>query len=151
MNGKLVIRIVLLALVAVGIGRWAWQEFGTEEAAVARESRPDGVSVLALHGDKRCRTCVRISDLARDEIEKAFAAELADGRLHWASLNYEQPEHRELAQRYELVSSTIVLSRWQDGAETDWKKLDEVWDLIGDEAAYRKYIDERVAAMLETP
>ena len=106
--------------------------------------------MLALHGDKRCRTCIRISDLAREEIEKSFAAELADGRLHWESLNYEQPEHRELAKHYELVSSTIVLSRWQDGAETDWKKLDEVWDLIGDEARYRKFIDERVAAMLET-
>lgn len=151
MKGKLVIRIVLLALVAAGIGRWAWQEFGGDEPAATAASRPDGVSVLALHGEKRCRTCIRISDLAREEVEKTFAAELADGRLHWESLNYEQPEHRDLARRYELVSATIVLSRWKDGAETDWQKLDEVWDLVGDEGEYREFIDTRVATMLETP
>ncbi|MCH7227922.1 nitrophenyl compound nitroreductase subunit ArsF family protein [Haloferula sp. A504] len=151
MKGRLVIRIVLFAIVAAGIGRWAWEEFGRDEPAVVGTSRPDGLTVLALHGDKRCRTCIRISDLAREEIGNRFAAELADGRLHWENVNYEQPEHRELAERYGLVSSTIVLSRWKDGAETDWKKLDEVWDLIGDEPEYREFIATRVAAMLETP
>ena len=151
MRSKLVIRLVLLGLVAIGIGRWAWTEFGPSTPVRAAIVRPDGVTVISLHGDKRCRTCLRISELAEDEIRQRFATEIREGRLHWDRLNYQTPGNEDLVPHYEIVSSTLVVSRWQNGEETGWQRLDEVWDLVGDEASYRDFIAARVATALDPP
>jgi hypothetical protein len=164
MNAKALARMVLLAVVAIALAAWARKEFGPA-AAVARGddsasasggaelTRPDGVSVILFHGEKRCRTCIRIGTLAREVLEQAFAEEEKAGVLHWAEINYDQPAHAHFVKRYELVSSTVLLTRWKDGREAEWKRLDAVWDHVGDEAAYRAYLSREVNEQLlpDTP
>ena len=158
MNAKTLARMVLLAVVAIALAAWARKEFGPA-AAVARGdaapgdrgpelTRPDGVSVVFFHGEKRCRTCIRIGTLAREVLEEEFAAQQQAGVLHWEEINYDQPAHAHFVKRYELVSSTLVLTRWEAGRETEWKRLDAVWDHVGDDAAYRAYLSRELNELL---
>jgi hypothetical protein len=156
MNAKVILRIVLLAVVAVAVGNWAFKEFGSAKPASeggmkeehASAARPDGVTVIYFHGEKRCRTCIRIGELARKVVEEEFAAEEKAGKLRWEQINYEDPARARHAKGYELVSSTVIVTSWRDGKELKWKKLDGVWDHVGEEAAFRAYVANGVREFL---
>jgi len=160
MNAKLIIRIVLLSVVAIAVGSWAYKEFGPARTVAtasgsdqgsAAINRPDGVTVIGFHGSQRCRTCIRISDLARKTITEDFAAATQAGQLHWQDIDYDQPANAHFVKDYQLVSSTVVATLWKDGREITWKSLDGVWDHVGDEAAFRTYISQNVNELLEQP
>jgi hypothetical protein len=156
MNAKFIIRLVLLAVVALAVGHWAFKEFGPSKPAsghgmkegAASAARPDGVTVIYFHGEKRCRTCIRIGELARKVVEEEFAAEVRTGNLRWEEINYEEPARAHHVKGYELVSSTVVVTRWRDGKELKWKKLDGVWDHAGDEVDFRAYVANGVREFL---
>lgn len=159
MNTKVIVRIVLLSVVAIAVGAWAIKEFGTathratngdQESAVAF-IRPDGVTVINFHGDKRCRTCIGIGKLAKQTLDEKFAAEEKDGKLRWLQINYEEPANAHFVKKYGLVSSTVLVTLWKDGKELKWNRLDGVWDHFGDEPMFRAYVAKEVSDLLNQP
>lgn len=81
----------------------------------ARPAMADGVEVLSFHTKKRCPTCVAIERLTREVVETDFAAALADGslRLRVACI----AEEEALADKYEVVWSSLLVVRCADGEE----------------------------------
>ena len=150
MNAKPVIRIILLAVIGIAVGNWAMKEFGRAKA-VAGKILPDGVTVINFHGDKRCRTCISIGNLASKTIDENFADEEKAGKVHWEKINYDEPGNVHFVKDYSLVSSTVVVTLWKQGKEVKWNRLDAVWDLVGDETAFRSYIMQNVRELLEKP
>ena len=65
MKPKAIIRVVLLTVIAIAVGSWAFKEFGPDKAVTPGVIRPDGVTVINFHGAKRCRTCIGIGELAK--------------------------------------------------------------------------------------
>jgi len=51
---------------------------------------------------------------------------------------------------YELYTKSVVLSETKNGKEVRWKNLDKVWTLLGDEAAFKKYVRDEVSAYLKS-
>ena len=158
MNAKALTRTVLLAVVAITVGSWAIKEFGPARMATSGPaqtsavlSRPDGVSVINFHGAQRCRTCIRIGDLAKKTVTEDFAAAGQAGKLHWEHIDYDEPANAHFVKDYELVSSTVVATLWKDGKEITWRRLDGVWNLVGDESAFRAYLAQNVRELLDKP
>jgi hypothetical protein len=159
MNPKAIVRIVLLAVIAVAVGAWAMKEFGPGSVAATGgapkatvpTTRPDGVTVINFHGDKRCRTCISIGNQARKTLDEEFAAEEKSGKVHWEHVNYDEPANAHYVKDYELVSSTVLVTQWKDGKEVQWKRLDGVWDHVGDEATFRSYVAQGVRDLLKQP
>jgi hypothetical protein len=168
MKSKIITRIVLLTVVAASVGAWALKEFGPAKSglfatdataapsapnkpAPAAITRPDGVTVIHFHGEKRCPTCIRIGDLAKKTLDEAFAAELQAGKVRWESIDYSTPGNDHFVKDYELVSATVVATLWKDGKEIQWNRLDAVWDHVDDEATFRAYIDKGVRDLLNRP
>lgn len=157
MNSKTIARIVLLAVITVAIGGWAVKEFASSEEVVtnnendatAKAIHPDGVTVINFHGERRCRTCIGIGALAKKTIDEEFAAEENAGKVHWEHINYDETDNAHFVEDYKLVSSTVLVSLWKDGKEVKWNRLDGVWDLYGDESAFRTYIAENVRELLK--
>jgi hypothetical protein len=144
MNAKTIIRIVLLAVIAVAVGRWAMKEFGPAKAVSPSVTRPDGVTVINFHGAKRCRTCIGIGELAKKTIDEDFAAQLKSGQIRWEQINYDETPNAHYVKDYGLVSSTILITLWKDGKEVKWSRLDEVWDHYGDETAFQNHLIQSV-------
>jgi hypothetical protein len=157
MNARAITRILLLTVVAIAVGAWAVKEFGPVNAAASGGgknealTRPDGVSVINFHGDKRCRTCIGIGDLARRTLDEEFAGEKKSGRVRWENINYDEPANAHYVKDYQLVSSTIVVTLWKGGEEVKWSRLDGVWDHFGDESAFRAYLTQSVRDLLKQP
>ena len=65
---------------------------------------------------------------AHEALTESFATELADGTLAWHAVNTEEPVNAHFVKSYELVSSSLVLVEFREGAQWSWVNLDQVWD-----------------------
>lgn len=163
MNAKAITRALLLAVIVAAVAAWAIKEFGPTKASpdadggtaaanvTSPAARPDGVTVINFHGERRCPTCVGIGTLAQKTIDEEFRTELRFGKIHWEHINYEEPANTHFVKEYELVSSTVLITLWKDGKEVKWNRLDGVWDHYGDDAKFRAYVAENVRTLLNQP
>lgn len=85
-----------------------------------------------FHGDIRCKTCLQFEDWAKTATEK-FPKELADGRLQWQLINFDQPENKHYIKDYGLADKSLVLVREEDGKTVRWKNVEEFWDFGEDQ------------------
>lgn len=75
---------------------------------------------------------------------------LSDGRIEWKVLNVDEPVNAHFTKDYELYTKTVVVSEIQDGKEVRWKRLEKVWDLLGDQQAFMDYVSNEVRAYVDS-
>lgn len=152
MNAKKLVAGVLLLFVAASVVILVAREIQqptTERAALTTEQLPDhALVVYYFHGDTRCPTCRTIENYSQEAVQAAFATELAENKLLWKVVNYEQPENSHFVTEYELVSPTVVLVRTAKSQVVDWRDLVRVWELVGDRDAFTEYIQSETRSML---
>ena len=102
-----------------------------------------------FHGDFRCRTCLAMERYAREALEEGLADELESGGLEWRAVNYDLPENEHFTQDYGLTSSAVVLVNMIDNKQQEWKDLQKIWDLVGDEWGFKDYVRNEAVAYLE--
>lgn len=110
----------------------------------------DGLTVFYFHGATRCPTCESIEARSHDTVRKIFADELDSGLLTWKVLNYEEPANEELAKKFEVQMPVVVLAHVRGGNVQEWKRLDEVWALVGDPPTFSAFLEEGIRDMLTT-
>jgi hypothetical protein len=148
------ITALLLAFVGVSVVVFAVQESRTAEAptAVTPETaeveRQSQLVVFYFFTKVRCTTCHKLETYTDEALKEFFADELAAGRIVYRPLNTDEPEHEHFRSDYQLVSKSVVLSARRDGVELQWKNLERIWNLVGDEAAFKQYIRDEVAGLL---
>lgn len=158
-RAKNITRGALLAFVLVSIGFVLGKEVSARRqapttgpdllASVATNNEPVGASakpaatsdkvlVYYLHTTFRCVTCNEIERLTKALVETEFAEDLAAGRIEWREANFQEDE--SLANRYEVVSSCVVVVNIQDGQEKEFQRLDDVWTRYQDPADFNGYV-----------
>lgn len=80
-------------------------------------SSADGVTVYYFYGAKRCPTCLAIEQETTSLLQSAFADEIEAGRLHWQAVNLGDAGNAELAARYEVAWSSLIIVT--DSTRTD--------------------------------
>ncbi|HPA16877.1 MAG TPA: nitrophenyl compound nitroreductase subunit ArsF family protein [Verrucomicrobiae bacterium] len=108
----------------------------------------DGVVVFYFHGHYRCDSCDRIEQFTREAIAENFRAQMASGAVAWRSVNTDIAGNAHFTEEYQLVTRTVVVVRTRDGTVRSWKKLDRVWDLLGEGDGFKRYIADEVAGYL---
>ncbi len=116
--------------------------------ASSTEMATDGLVVYYFHSNTRCPTCQSIESQAKDTVQTDFASQLTSGTIVWKVLNYEQPANAQLAKKFEIQMPVVVLAEMKSGQVEDWKRLDEVWALVGDKPAFAKYVRDQITGML---
>jgi hypothetical protein len=116
--------------------------------AAKAEAVEDGLVVYYFHSNTRCPTCQAIESQSHETVQADFAEPLGRGEIVWKILNYEQPAVSELAKKFEIQMPVVVLAKMKAGKIQDWKRLDEVWGLVGDKPAFAKYVSGEVKKML---
>jgi hypothetical protein len=112
------------------------------------ETTGDGLVVYYFHSNTRCPTCQSIESQAKETVQTDFASQLSSGAVTWRILNYEQPANAQLAKKFEIQMPMVVLARMKAGQVEDWKRLDEVWGLVGDKSAFAEYVRNQITRML---
>jgi hypothetical protein len=158
MKAKHVVTTILLLFVLASVGYLLAQEFGKQDAetpegatsAPAGAGPQDKVIAYYFHGGARCATCRKFETYTGEAITAAFPDELKAGTIEWRKVNTDEPSDEHFVKDFKLVSKAVVLVRIKDGKQTAWKKLDRIWDLVGDKAAYQAYVQGELKTFVAT-
>jgi hypothetical protein len=96
----------------------------------------------------RCHSCHYIEENTRKALDESFANEFKSNRMVFKMINIEEPANEHFVKEYKLYTKSVVLSATEGNKETKWKNLDKVWQLIGNDAAFKNYITSEVKAYL---
>lgn len=92
-------------------------EDNKEKTICKGEPKGEVVEVLYFHGKQRCDTCRAIEELTTEVINKKFTKELRDGRLQMSIIDITTHEGEQIADRYEVSPSSLLVNKWEGGKE----------------------------------
>ncbi|HYN43215.1 MAG TPA: nitrophenyl compound nitroreductase subunit ArsF family protein [Thermoanaerobaculia bacterium] len=122
---------------------------GAPPAALRPAVQPATIYVTYFRSTARCMSCLKIEDLTDAAMTTRFAGPIADKRVVWRTLNVDEPENNHFMKDYGLYTKSVVVSEVRNEREVRWKNLDQVWQLLGDPAAFQSYVEREVQAFLE--
>lgn len=102
------------------------------------------IRVYYFHGATRCATCKTIEAYAHETVASAFAPELKAGSLEWTVVNVDEPANQHFTRDFQLYTRSVVVVDAKDPKR--FKVLDRVWQLVGDKAAFQKYVEQEIRA-----
>lgn len=151
---KKIITGLLLAFVAVSAAYWIFTEVRGKSTVTATPKAPvgavpDRVVVYYFHGSVRCDNCIKFEAYTAEALKEGFTRELGDGRVEWKIVDVEDPANEHFVQDYQLRSKAVIAARFRAGQQTAWKDLEEIWTLVKDKAAFKKYIQDGVVELLK--
>ncbi|MCX5866533.1 MAG: nitrophenyl compound nitroreductase subunit ArsF family protein [Proteobacteria bacterium] len=111
--------------------------------------RTDRVIVYYFHNTFRCPTCHKIEQYTKEAMESGFSQELRDGRVDFQVLNIDEPTNSHFIQDYKLYTKSVVVVDIKDGKQVRWNNLAKVWELVGNQKLFIKYIQDEVNLYLK--
>jgi len=149
MARKLLLTIAL-CLAAAAAGALYLTRSEKALAVSKTEPGPSGTKVVAyyFHLTARCTTCRTIESYSREVIEERFAGELTKGRLEYKMVNVQLPENRHFVKDYQLFTKSLVLVRFENGKQAEYKVLNDTWQLVGDKQSMQAYVEREVRGYL---
>ena len=155
-DAKKLLAKALLVFVLISIGFAIGKEVtlrrvqagrGVEASGTQPAQQGDKVIVYYMHATIRCVTCNSIEAMAAKLIDTTFSKAKRAGRLVWKEVDFQ--ENPDLAKRYDVVSSCIVVVNVRDGKEVAFKRLDDVWLLADKPQQFNDYVARAVEEYLK--
>ena len=158
LDRRIALAVVLVAFVLSG----AVFAAGNEPApAVPKPGAPStggaGATDAAIHlvrvyyfrTTTRCVSCKKIEAFTDEAVRGAFAREIDDGRMVFKVVNVEESGNGHFIQDYKLATKSVVVVDLVNGGQVRWKNLAKIWELLGDQAAFARYVQDEVRQYLE--
>jgi len=121
-----------------------------DKIASPSSSDANGITVVAyyFHPTIRCHTCLTIEADAERAIKNNFPQQIAKESLMWMPFNLDDPVGEDFKKQFDVSGSTLVIAKMQDGKVTEFKKLEKVWQLVGDNQAFSEYVTGEINGYL---
>ena len=159
MKLKSIISTILLIFVATSAGYLIFKESTKSDehkpveksnaATSEKKAVPDdALIVYFFHGRNRCASCKIIEAFGKKAVEGGFPDEIKSGRIVWRDIELDNPENKHFIQDYKIFSISLILVNMENGKQKQWKNLEEVWNLLGNEKEFVDYVRGEVRARL---
>jgi len=102
-----------------------------------------------FHGTARCANCRKIEAYSNEAIKEGFPDELKNGLIKWEVVNVDLPANKHFINDYQLFTRSVVLVEMENGKQTKWENLGDVWSYLSDKDQFKKYVQEEVSAFLK--
>lgn len=119
------------------------------DTAKTQDKNKPIVIAYYFHRTMRCPTCLAIEANAAHVIEENFPQQIAEGTLTWIPFNLDVPGGEEFEKEFDVSVSTLVLAKTEDSNHTEYKKLEKVWDFIGNPVKFDSYVQKEVKQFLD--
>jgi len=96
----------------------------------------------------RCPSCLAIERLTAETIQAEFAEELGAGLLEWRTINIDGEGNYHFVKDYQLYTKSVIISENVNEKEVRWKNLPKVWELLGNEKKFRKYLKDEIVTFM---
>ncbi len=164
MKHKFIIAIMFTAIVFIVAGLGAQPEEQSQTSKEAKISAPidstridtndstktePEVIAYYFHTTVRCVSCKKIEAYSREAIENGFAEELKNGTLKFESINIDDEDNKHFAKDYQLYTKSLIICDMESGKQVQWKNLEKVWQLLGNEEKFIKYVRDEINSYLK--
>jgi hypothetical protein len=102
------------------------------------------ILAVYFHGNIRCRTCLKIEEMARDVVTSEFDDTDGAAGILWTAVNYDVPENDRYVAELKIETPSLILMEVEDGKVLRSKNLRNTWDLVNDGQAFSKYVFDEV-------
>lgn len=75
------------------------------------------IEVVDFHTTHRCKTCLKIEDNTQKLLQSAFGKEMEKGTLIFLTVNIDQEENYDLAERFEVAGTSLFINVIKNGQE----------------------------------
>ncbi len=156
MNARRLAQVALLLFVALSVTYFVVSESrkpaaadGSQQSSSTATDPKTKVIAYYFHGNFRCVSCRKLESLSQQAVMAGFPEELSQGELRWAAVNVEQGGNGHFISDYRLFSRSLVLVRFKDGKQVEYKNLIKAWELLQDDEALKKYVQAEVRSFLQ--
>jgi hypothetical protein len=138
---KNIIKNLLLVFVLVSVGYAIGKNSSVQKEGPASNTKSGKyLRVYYTHATVRCETCNSIEKKTRELLESKFKKELADGRIEWQVVNFQ--ENDAFAKQFDVTTSGVVAALMDGDKVVDYERLDGVWPLLSDLPAFNAYLEK---------
>ncbi len=148
MRHPLICRAALLAFAVLAATTLSPPAVTAGETETTATDADNGVVAYYFHGNKRCSTCRKLEAYSAEAITGGFAAELDSGELEWRVVNIDEEANAHFITDFELVTKSVVLVEYRGGDIVRFKNLKLVWQLVGDEDGFVRYVRDETRDFL---
>ncbi len=115
---------------------------------IKHQGSPDKLVVYYFHTNYRCNTCNKFESLTKDVLVQDFKSFRETGKIEFKLINIENEPNKHYIDEYKIVTKSLILSLEEKKIELQWKNLDKIWELVGDDDKFKNYIHQEVKMFL---
>ncbi len=108
----------------------------------------NGVIVYQFHRRFRCDACYKLEASINEALKTHFPEDLKAGRLVYRVLDLDAEGSDQYEKKYDFFYNTVIVVDFENGKETRFKNLEEVWGLVEDKEASVEFIRSEIAEYL---
>ncbi len=139
--------LLVFALISLGFALGKHAAKPSSQGSNLPNGNGHQVAVYYLHSTFRCATCNSIEKMTKELLDQSYSSRLADESMQWFEIDFQ--ENEAIARQFEVVASCVVVAEMKDGTVIDYSRLDDVWTLINDPDAFKRYISEAIDGYLK--
>jgi hypothetical protein len=112
-----------------------------------KQSRKEGESIITVyyfHRTARCVSCMTLEANVAQVIKNNFQKQIKDGTMLWMPFNLDDSGGEEFEKKFDITISTLVVAKIPDNNRIKYKKLEKVWQLLGDQEDFAKYVTDEI-------
>lgn len=100
--------------------------------------------------DARCASCKTLEAYTREAVASRLAAGYKDWKIEFRGVNLDEEANQHFVQDYQLESKAVVVQKFAGERALNWSRLDKVWLLLGDKAAFVDYVADETHKVLDS-
>ena len=108
----------------------------------------DGVIVYQFHRRFRCDACHILEEAISETLKTHFSRELETGDVVVRVIDLDAEGNERYSETYDFFYNTVIIVDMENGKETRFKNLEEVWDLTEDKDAVIEFIKSHIEEYL---
>ena len=113
------------------------------------QSKKTEVKVMYFHGPMRCHGCIVIENETKATMEGVFDKEIKSGKVKFDIIDFHKEENEHYIDKYKLETQTLIIAKFVDGKQTEWKNLDKIWKYGGDSNKFKRYVSSEIKKLLK--
>jgi hypothetical protein len=108
----------------------------------------DGVVVYQFHRRFRCDACYKLEAAINEALKTHFQEDIEAGKLIYRILDLDAEGSNAYEKKYDFFYNTVIVVDIENGHETRFKNLEEVWGMVDDKDAVIDFIKTHITEYL---
>src|SRR4030042_5652711 len=90
---------------------------GNKDTKTNTSLQTEMVEVYYFHLTRRCESCMAVENESRKAVEELYADALKDGRIIFQSVNLEEEEGKQAAEKLNVSAQTLLVVRFGENID----------------------------------